>query len=88
MGPECISLLCAPVSDYYSGDNFVIQTRNNSKENVYIQSATLNGEPLEKPWFFHSELTKGGELVLEMGPEPNKQWGSDKEDAPPSMSGE
>jgi predicted alpha-1,2-mannosidase len=73
-------------SDYYSGDTFVIDTRNNSKENVYIQSATLNGEPLEKPWFYHSELAKGGRLVLQMGPEPNKEWGSDPEDAPPSVS--
>ncbi|MGM0532490.1 MAG: GH92 family glycosyl hydrolase [Bacteroidota bacterium] len=73
-------------SDYYSGETFVIETRNNSKENIYVQSATLNGESLAKPWFYHSELAKGGKLVLEMGPEPNKQWGSDPRDAPPSMS--
>ncbi|MDR9366299.1 MAG: GH92 family glycosyl hydrolase [Balneolaceae bacterium] len=75
-------------TDYYPAEKFVIEARNNSKENVYIQSATLDGEPLEKPWFYHSQLVDGGSLILEMGPEPNRQWGSDPEDAPPSMSHE
>jgi predicted alpha-1,2-mannosidase len=73
-------------TDYYPAERFVIEARNNSKENVYVQSATLDGEPLEKPWFYHTELVDGGTLILEMGPEPNRQWGSDPEDAPPSMS--
>ena len=69
---------------YYPGGKFVIEARNNSKENIYVQSATLDGKPLEKPWFYHSELVDGGELILELGPEPNKQWGSAPEAAPPS----
>jgi len=60
---------------YYPGGKFTIEARNNSKESKYVQSATLNGRPLEKPWFYHSELVAGGSLVLEMGPEPNKKWG-------------
>jgi len=60
---------------YYSGKRFVIEAKNNSAENIYIQSATLNGEPLNRFWFHHSELVKGGSLVLEMGPKPNEQWG-------------
>jgi predicted alpha-1,2-mannosidase len=70
-------------NSYYGGD-FVMEARNVSRDNKYIQSATLNGEPLEKPWFMHSDLG-GGHLVLEMGPEPNYNWGSAPEDAPPSM---
>jgi predicted alpha-1,2-mannosidase len=60
---------------FYPGGKFTIEARNNSKENKYVQSATLNGNSLEKPWFYHSELVAGGSLVLEMGPEPNKNWG-------------
>jgi predicted alpha-1,2-mannosidase len=60
---------------YYPGSTFTIETRNNSKENRYIQSAVLNGKPLNKPWFYHSELVAGGSLVLQMGPKPNKEWG-------------
>ena len=48
-------------------------------------AATLNGKPLNRPWFYHRELAAGGTLVLELGPEPNKQWGSAPQDAPPSM---
>lgn len=62
--------------DYYSGKDFIIETENNSKENRYIQSATLNGQSLNVPWFYHSELIKGGILKLKMGPKPNKNWGS------------
>jgi predicted alpha-1,2-mannosidase len=71
---------------YYSGDTFTIRARNNSPENIYIQSATLNGGPLNKPWFYHSELVKGGVLLLEMGPSPNKSWGTGPGTAPPSMT--
>ena len=72
--------------DYYPGGTFVIEAKNASQENRYVQSAMLDGEPLEKPWFYHRDLVDGGRLVLEMGPEPNPDWGSDPADAPPSMS--
>ena len=68
---------------YYPGQQFVIEARNNSPKNVYIQSATLNGKQLNKPWVYHSEVVKGATLVLTMGPVPNKKWGSTPEDAPP-----
>jgi len=65
---------------------FVIQANNNSHANKYIQSATLNGKPITKTWVLQKEITDGGILVFEMGPEPNKKWGNKPEDAPPSMS--
>jgi putative alpha-1,2-mannosidase len=71
---------------YYKGGTFVIEARNNSVENKYVQSATLDGKPLNKPWFYHRQLVDGGKLVLQMGPEPNKNWGSAPEAAPPSMT--
>ncbi|OQP45297.1 alpha-1,2-mannosidase [Niastella yeongjuensis] len=71
---------------YYPGKTFVIEAKNTSDANRYIQSAELNGKPLNKPWFYHTELVQGGKLVLTMGPVPNKSWGSKPGDAPPSMS--
>jgi len=68
------------------GKTFVIEARNVSDKNKYIQSATLNGRPLNKPWFEHTDLMRGGKLTLEMGPRPNEKWGSAPEAAPPSMS--
>jgi predicted alpha-1,2-mannosidase len=69
--------------NYYSGKEFVIEARNNGPRNIYIQSATLNGKPLNKPWFPAKEALNGGHLLLEMGPEPNQKWGNRPEQAPP-----
>ena len=71
--------------DYYQGGKFVIKTYNNSPEHIYIQRAVLNGEPFNQVWFSHDEFAKGGVLELWLGPEPNKTWGSDPENAPPQM---
>ncbi|GAA4084080.1 GH92 family glycosyl hydrolase [Mucilaginibacter panaciglaebae] len=67
-----------------SGKVFTIKAINNSKTNVYIQKATLNGKMLNKPWFTHKDLINGGTLVLQMGDRPNKAWGTKVEDSPPS----
>lgn len=71
-----------------NGEAFMITANNVSVENKYIQSATLNGELLDKPWFNHSDLANGGELILEMGPKANKVWGSLVSDTPPSLKAE
>ena len=62
-------------SQYCRGDKFIIEARNASRKNKYVQSALLNGKPLETFSFQANELLKGGSLVLEMGPEPNYKWG-------------
>ncbi len=72
---------------YYPGKTFVIEAKGCSSKNRYIQSATLDGKSFSKCWFYHSDLVDGGSLVLEMGPRPNRSWGSAPGDAPPSMSG-
>lgn len=72
--------------DTGNGKRFTITAKNNSTENKYIQSATLNGRPLTRTWISHTEIIAGGELVFEMGPEPNKKWGSGNDDIPPSMT--
>jgi putative alpha-1,2-mannosidase len=64
----------------------VIKARHNSERNFYIQSATLNGRPLNRPWFSHDEIAQGATLVFDMGPTPNKNWASAPDSAPPSMS--
>ena len=69
-----------------NGSDFVIVADNNSENNIYIQSAALNGEPLHQPWFPHAAIANGGKLALTMGPVPNKDWGSAPEAAPHSMS--
>jgi putative alpha-1,2-mannosidase len=68
------------------GKTFIIEAKNVSAANKYIQSATLNGLVWNKPWMNNSDVVKGGRLVLVMGSRPNKSWGSAPGDAAPSMS--
>lgn len=69
--------------DFYKGKSFTIKARNNSPENVYIQSAKLNGKELDRGWIRHEELAEGGTLEFVMGPEPNYAFGADN--LPPSF---
>ena len=60
---------------YYQGTEFEIETLNNSKENCYIQNVKLNGDPLNTYWFTHDTFQKGGNIVIELGPKANQNWG-------------
>jgi predicted alpha-1,2-mannosidase len=60
---------------YTGGNPFVIKAKNNSEDNIYIQSATLNGIPLTVPKVKFKEIVKGGELIFIMGNKPNEGWG-------------
>ncbi len=60
---------------YGRGSTISIEARNASRNNKYVQSAELNGQQLNSFAFKASELLSGGTLILEMGPEPNQQWG-------------
>lgn len=57
---------------------FTILAKNVSDENIYIQSASLNGKELNRTFIKHDEILAGGELKFEMGPTPNKKWGLKK----------
>ena len=63
---------------------FTVSAPGSSAKNKYIQQASLNGQPLNTPWFTHQALLKGGVLKLVMGEAPNKQWGNGEQAAPPS----
>ena len=84
--PEFSKVILHLDKSFNKGKEFIIETKNNSRVNKYIQSATLNGEPLNKPWFDHDVIANGGTLVFMMGSEPNKNWGSDPGAVPPSMT--
>lgn len=60
---------------YASGKEFTIIADNNSPENIYIQSARLNGKAYDKCHIDHKTIAAGGVLELKMGPKPNKNWG-------------
>jgi len=57
---------------YYSGKQFVIEARHNSKENKYIKAIELNKKSQKSIFLPFAEVVKGGRLVLEMDDVPNK----------------
>ena len=56
-----------------NGKVFEIIANNNSLTNKYIQSIRLDNILLESPFFMHSDIMKGGKIVMEMGNTPVKQ---------------
>jgi predicted alpha-1,2-mannosidase len=58
-----------------NGKTFRVEASNNSAENVYVQSAALNGTPLDIPVITWEQIEAGGVLHFVMGPKPSK-WGS------------
>jgi hypothetical protein len=68
----------------YGGRTFTVSAENNGPENIYIQSAKLNGKPLVRPWIKHEEIIAGGKLSFIMGPKPNQDWGRAKDTRPPA----
>ena len=67
------------------GKKFVVETKNNGAENIYIQSVKLNGNPYNKSFITHKNIIQGGKLSFVMGPEPNKEFASQIEDRPKSI---
>jgi hypothetical protein len=67
-----------------NGRSFVIQAQGVSDKNSYIQSAQLNGKSYGKSYFTHADLLAGGELVFEMGAQPNPHWASQEAEMPVS----
>ncbi|MBB6501178.1 GH92 family glycosyl hydrolase [Pedobacter cryoconitis] len=69
-----------------NGKQFIINAPSNSKEKVYIKSATLNGKPYTHNFIKHGDLVQGGVLELEMASQPEVSRGLAKEDLPFSLS--
>ncbi|SFU58445.1 alpha-1,2-mannosidase, putative [Porphyromonadaceae bacterium KHP3R9] len=64
------------------GKEFRLIAHNNSSENIYIQSARLNGKPYTKSYIHFKDINQGGTLELEMGNIPSRTFGTAKEDRP------
>ena len=56
------------------GKQFTIITKNNSRTNKYIASVTLNGQPLNTPFFTHDDIITGGIMEITMT-DKQTQWG-------------
>ena len=64
---------------------FTIIAKENSDQNIYIQSVKLNGKDYKYSYITHKDIVQGGELIFNMGPKPNKNFGKEKEFRPQSI---
>lgn len=74
------------VLTFSNGKKTVLSTKDNSDQNRYIQSMTMDGKKHEKNFVTHEELQNGGKIHFEMGRQPNPNRGTKKENAPFSLS--
>lgn len=69
-----------------NGKKFVVETINNSPENIYIQSADLNGVKYNFSFISHDDIMKGGVLRIRMGNTPNYEFGKENANRPTTNS--
>lgn len=62
-----------------------ITANNNSHENVYIASCTVNGEAWNKPYLTYEQFDNGADIVFEMTNQPTT-WGTGEENLPYSLT--
>ena len=68
-----------------NGKDFIVKAHGVSEDNIYIQSATLDGRKFENSYITHKQILEGGILEFVMGNIPNKNWATKKENCPPSI---
>lgn len=68
-----------------NGKTIRIEAENAGAANPYIQSLTVNGQAFQHTWLDDDTWSHGATLRFKLGPTPNKQWGSQPQDAPPSF---
>ena len=59
-----------------NGKTFTVAATKQGANSIYVQSATLNGKPLDRAWITHQEIVDGGVLAFRLGPQPSKTWGT------------
>ncbi|MBI9071118.1 MAG: GH92 family glycosyl hydrolase [Melioribacteraceae bacterium] len=69
-----------------NGNNFIIEAPNNNSSNVFIETATLNGENYTQNFIEHDVIMNGGKIKLNMSDKPNKLRGINEQDKPYSMT--
>lgn len=64
---------------YHSGKTFTVIAHDNSRKNIYIQKALLNGKEHNKCFLDFADIAAGGTLEVFMGNKPNENWGNMQE---------
>ena len=57
-----------------NGKTFTVLAPNVSRENIYIQSVKVNGQPYDKSYITHQQIMDGATIEFEMGNQPGEIW--------------
>ncbi len=71
-----------------NGKQFTVEAKHNTKDNVYIENAALNGKAYTKNFIGHDDIMKGGALRFDMSATANTRRGTAPSDRPYSFSNE
>jgi len=69
-----------------NGRTFTITAENNAARNFYIQSTSMNGKNYPHNYIRFDDIQRGGEFVFHLDGNPDKNWGSQPENRPYSLS--
>ncbi|WP_374685157.1 GH92 family glycosyl hydrolase [uncultured Prevotella sp.] len=69
-----------------NGRTVSIKANDNTDDNCYVNSLTLNGKPYSKNYIKRSDLMQGAQFVYNMSAKPNYSRGTAESDAPYSFS--
>lgn len=64
------------LNNLQKSERFEIVVKRNTPEDLYIQDVQLNGEKWGSFKISISDFFRGGKLEIELGSEPNKDWGT------------
>ena len=57
-----------------NGKTFTVLAPNVSRENIYIQSVKINGQPYDKSYITHKQIMDGSTVEFVMGNQPGEIW--------------
>jgi predicted alpha-1,2-mannosidase len=63
---------------------FYLSAQGNNDDNIYIQSARLDGDSFDRSYLSHPEIMNGGEITFRMGSRPSSFWATSEENCPVS----
>lgn len=58
------------ILNFENGNRLTIKTLNQSKNNIYVKSLTINGKQIDRNYILHNEIMNGGEFIFEMSATP------------------
>jgi putative alpha-1,2-mannosidase len=67
------------------GGDLSITAPRAARDVPFVQRLELNGRRWNRPWLRLRRVARGGRLAFDLGPAPNRKWGTEPSAAPPSF---